>query len=125
MAIYRIKRFTENQQESHTGRNLLLGAGLTAGALFAGKRGLLGTGAQSMINKGWTRAGKMVGSQSMMKSGSRGVANAEARNAYNAAVQEAGGQATGSLANKNMWIGRQTIKNQGNYMNSLNTPPSA
>lgn len=120
MAIYRIKRFSD--EESHTGRNLLLGAGLTAGALFAGKRGYLGTGAQSMINKGWTRAGKMIGSESMMKSGSRGVANAEAKSAYNTAVNAAGGQATGNLANKDMWINRQTIKNQGNYMNSLNTP---
>lgn len=105
MAIYRIKRFTENQQESHTGRNLLLGAGLTAGALFAGKRGLLGTSAQRVINKGWTRAGKAIGSEGMMQSGSRGVANAEATAAYNKSLE---GLSEGALdaakANKQQFI---------------------
>lgn len=106
MAIYRIKRFSDDQkQESHTGRNLLLGAGLTAGALFAGKRGYLGTTAQKAINKGWTRAGKAVGSESMMQSGSKGVATAEARQAYNKSLEGLSGEALeAAKANKQQFI---------------------
>lgn len=75
-----------NQQrqsnESHTGRNLAIGAlgtAATIGGLVAGKKGMLGGGIQKSINSAYAGVGKAVGSKAMQQSGAKGYAEGQLR----------------------------------------------
>lgn len=62
----------QQKQESHTGRNLAIGAlgtAATIGGLWAGSKGHLGGGIQKGIGKTVGNIGKTVGSEGMLKWG--------------------------------------------------------
>jgi hypothetical protein len=79
---YTLKRKTFSEEEgkkSNLGK-IALGTAATAGLAFAGaRRGMLGTGAMKSTNAMWAKAGNKIGAQGMVKSGSRGVGVAMAK----------------------------------------------
>lgn len=80
IVISRQKQFDDNN--SHTGLKVA-GALATTGALVAGaKKGYLGGKAMKSVNKAWGQTGKALGINSMMQSGARGAAIAEANMAH-------------------------------------------
>lgn len=79
---YTLKRktFSENEKNGSNLGKIALGTAATAGLAFAGaRRGMLGTGAMKSTNAMWAKAGNKIGAQGMVKSGSRGVGVAMAK----------------------------------------------
>ena len=79
---YTLKRktFSENEKNGSNLGKIALGTAATAGLAFAGaRRGILGTGAMKSTNAMWAKAGNKIGAQGMVKSGSRGVGVAMAK----------------------------------------------
>lgn len=73
------KSFSDDEENTHTGRNLAL-AGVGTALAFAGaKKGLLGSGLQKNTNALWAKTGKLIGSNSMINSGAKGVGVAMAK----------------------------------------------
>lgn len=72
--VLKSKLYAQSQQEeSHTGRNIALGALGTAAAIgggfLAAKKGMLGGAAQKLAGKSQARFGKMIGSQKIVNGG--------------------------------------------------------
>ena len=82
MATYRLKRFTENKENSNSSSGVGKAVGATAlvaGGLLAGKKGLLGTGVSKGINKGLMNMGKSTGSSALFKSGAKDYSKAASK----------------------------------------------
>ena len=85
MAIYRIQRIyseeNNGQQQKKSGMSTLgkvaLGTAAIGGGLAAAKFGMLGGAAQRTTNNWLMKAGKTVGSQRMMNSGAKGLAEGQ------------------------------------------------
>lgn len=71
---FRLKRklYSSDTEGSSFGKKALAVGGTlaaTAGAFYGARKGMFGNTARQMAGKAWAKAGKAVGSDSMMKSG--------------------------------------------------------
>ena len=116
--IYTLKRKTYSEEDGNksgmsTGKKIALGVGATAataGLAFAGaRRGMLGTGAMKSTNAMWAKAGNKIGAQGMVKSGSRGVGVAMAKEK---------GLDLGTMGGK-----KYAIKKSNQFQNTMLTSP--
>lgn len=144
MATYRIQRKLfddsgqDQQQQSSGGMGLgtkiALGVGATAAGIGAAKFGAFGAKAQKAVNKQWMNVGNKFGSESMMRSGAEGMAEAKYKTTvkgYKNTIKE--GKAAnieeikGKLSNLESEAGKNSFiesKTQ-NYMNSFNKPSTS
>ena len=115
---YTLKRKTYSEEDGNksgmsTGKKIALGVGATAataGLAFAGaRRGMLGTGAMKSTNAMWAKAGNKIGAQGMVKSGSRGVGVAMAKEK---------GLDLGTMGGK-----KYAIKKSNQFQNTMLTSP--
>ncbi len=73
-STFRLKRKTysddqQREKNSGWGKKLAIGAGIAAAGFAGAKSGMLGAGAQKWAGSTYAKAGKLVGSQGMIKSG--------------------------------------------------------
>lgn len=120
---FRLKRklYSSDKEGSSFGKKALAIGGTlaaTAGAFYGAKKGMFGAGAQNWAGNAWAKAGKSLGSQSMIKSGARDVGMAQAKQASSAAVKAGGSEFTAEQMRKTA----QT--NARNYIKTLKTPPT-
>ena len=141
MATYRIQRklfddSDQNQQQQSSGgmglgTKIALGVGATAAGIGAAKFGVFGAKAQRAVNRQWMNVGNKFGSESMMKSGAEGMAEAQYKTTvknYKNAIND--GKAAnieeikGKLTNLESEAGKKSFieSNTKNYMNRFNKP---
>ena len=110
---FKLKRkyFAEDSEKQgmSTGTKLALGAGAAALGFAGARRGAFGTGLMKQSNALWAKAGKTIGSQGMIKSGSKGVG---------VAIAKAGGADMATVA------GKKTAIDAANKFKSTLTGPA-
>ena len=120
---FRLKRklYSSDKEGSSFGKTALAVGGTlaaTAGAFYGARKGMFGAGAQKWAGNAWAKAGKSIGSKSMVKSGAADVGMAQAKQASAAAVKEGGSAFTAKQMNK------AAKANARDYIKTLNTPPT-
>ena len=88
-STFKLKRKTFSESEnkgSGWGKKLLVGAGIAAAGFAGAKKGMFGAGAQRWAGSTYAKAGKMLGSQGMIKSGAASYGQGAAKQASAKAV---------------------------------------
>ena len=92
-STFKLKRKTFSDSEnkgSGWGKKLLVGAGIAAAGFAGAKKGMFGAGAQKWAGSTYAKAGKMLGSQGMLKSGAASYGQGAAKQASAKAVSNGG-----------------------------------